>query len=183
MPPQPKDKPVWETKPLDLFDMVYNLALVYAGVVLPVIRSGFGVKAPAPFVYTFILLWAFAMCYPPFLLYIPVWLGFVAYRRITLDKRAHTRYRGHPWMSCLLPFVNSEFKGRVVEPWLVMAFGVYLKTYSADLAGFFIGSGIALYVVLLVEQAAIDARRRALHDAQLEAQEWADLEQGGDGWN
>jgi hypothetical protein len=185
MPQPPKDKPVWETKPPDVLDMIYNVAIVYAGVVTPVIHSGFGVKAPAPYIVTFFLMYAFCgfgRC-PQFLLYIPVWLGFVAFLRVTLDKRAHPRYRGYPWLACLIPGVNTEFKGRIIEPWLVMALGIYLKTYSDALAVFIFGAGIALLVVLLIDQAVLAARKVALRAAKLEAQQWAELERGGDGWN
>jgi hypothetical protein len=185
MPQPPKDKPVWETKPLDVFDMLYNLAVVYAGVVTPVIHSGFGTQALAPYVFTFFLLYGFCgfgRC-PQALPYIPAWLGFVAFRRVTLNQRAHTRYRGHPWLACLIPGVGTEKKGRTVECFIVFFAGVYLQSYHGALGKFVMGCGVALLAVFCIDQAMIAARKRALHNARLEARQWADIEQGGDGWD
>jgi hypothetical protein len=182
MPQPPKDKPVWETTPLDVFDMIYSVCVIYAGVVLPVIHGGFGTKALAPYVFTAVLLWAFAMGFPPAFPYVFAWLAFVAYRRVTVNKLAHTNYRGYPWLACLIPFVSDEFKGRIVEPWIVFAFGVHLKTYADAPALFVIGAAVALVIVLLVERATIAARIRAVADAEHDAAQWAAIRRGEDGW-
>jgi hypothetical protein len=185
MPQPPKDKPVWDTKPLDLFDTGYNIAVVYAGVVTPLIHSGFGTQALAPYAYTLILMYGFCgfgRC-PQFLLYFPVWLGFAAYRSVTVDKRAHTRHRGYPWLACLIPGVNTAKKGRVVECFIVFFAGAWLQPHHDALGRFVMGCAAALAVVLLIDRAMIAARRRALHNARLEAQLWAHFEQGGDGWD
>jgi hypothetical protein len=186
MPQPPNDKPVWDTKPRDMFDPLYNLLTVYAGVVTPLIHSGFGMRGLAPYPFTLILLFGYASfgrC-PSLLLTIPVWLALVFFRAVTVDKHEHSCYRGFPWFACrVIPFVNNEKKGRIAEAFVVLLAGALLLPWSAPLGVFVIGSGIALYGVLVMEQMEIDARKRSVHDARIEAERWADLANGGDGWN
>src|SRR5271155_5379044 len=115
--PQPPQKPVWEQNPIDLMNMLYIVMTMLAGVATPIIHSGFGTRAQAPYLWTLVMMVlyvGYARC-PQLIPFIPIWLLFVIWRRITTDRYQHTGYRGHPWLACLIPFVTNEFKGRIVE--------------------------------------------------------------------
>ncbi len=157
MPQPPQDKPVRETNPRAMFDPLYNLVTIYTGVLIPLIHSGLGTRGQSPFIYTLFLMFGYSVfgeC-PHILLYIPAWLLCVTYRACTPDKYQHSTYRGFPWLACLLPFVNTEKKGRLVEPFIVFFAGLYLMAYSVRLGQFVIGAGTAMCLLFMVELAAI----------------------------
>lgn len=167
-------------KPKELGGTLYKAFTAYAGVIGPIMRSGQGTHGQAPYVYTLFLMFGYAVfgkC-PHILPYIPAWLMLVSYRACIPDKYQHSAYRGYPWLVCLLPFVNTERKGLFIEPFVVLIVGLYLLPISAPLGVFIGGSGIASFMIFLVEEAMFSARKRQIHDAQVEAEWWARASKG-----
>ena len=182
MPQPPERKP---QRPEDIVNIVYGLATIYNGAFTPILRSGFGSKAFASYPITLIFMVvasAYLRC-PQLITYIPVWLVLVVLRRITADRTQHSRYQGYPWLMRLIPFVRNEFQGRLLEPGIIFFTGVFLAPSSLPLARFVIGGSLSLFIVLGTEMEVMCARKRAMHDARVDARRMADLERGGDGWN
>ncbi len=181
--PQPPEKK--ETKPQDVINVVFGIATIYSGCFTPLIRSGFGTHAFASYFFSMIGMYVYAgyaYC-PQLVLYLPVWIVMVAFRRITADRTQHSRYQGFPWLVAILPFARKELHARMLEPWLLFFGGMFLFQYSEPLGKFVMGGCAALLVVLATEMEVVRARKRAMHDARVNAERMSDLSRGGDGWN
>ncbi len=170
-------------KPEDVINIVYGLATIYNGAFTPVLRSRFGSHAFASYPATLILLLVCAASCPELAKYIPVWLALVLFRRLTADRTLHSRYQGYPWLCRLIPFVNTEFRARAVEPWLCFFGGIFLMQVSEPLARFVMGGSLSLFIVLMTETVTLEKRKRAMHDAAVEAGRMMDLQRGGNGWD
>jgi hypothetical protein len=133
---------------------LYKFVTIYAGVVTPITRCGFGSRALYAYFFTLLLMFAFSglgRC-PQLLLYLPVWSGFVTYRAMTINHYEHSQQRGWPWLACLLPWVDNFDRGRLVEALIVMAVGWSLQDYHQNLGGFIFGAGVSLLAVMRMEQ-------------------------------
>jgi hypothetical protein len=184
--PQPQpNKPVWEqATPQDMVNILYVLTTIYNGCLTPVIRSGFGARAFAWYPASLILMIFYggaAHC-PEMQIYIGVWFMFIVMRRLTPNKRQHSRYQGYPWLCRLIPFVRNEYQARLLEPWVVFFGGIFLLDVSPGMAQFLIFGCISLFLTLLAEVSALSARKRAMEDARKEAKQMMDISQGGTGW-
>jgi hypothetical protein len=183
-PRQPENKEVWNTPPQDVVNIVYGIANIVNGCFTPFLRNGFGSRgfAAHPISLIFMIGYAgFANC-PEMSLYIPVWLLFVLMRQLKTNKNQHSRYQGYPWLCRMIPFVNTEYKARTVEPWVLFFGGIFLMDVSLGIGQLLIIGCATLFVVLMIEVASISARKRAMEDARHEAAQMADLQRGGDGW-
>jgi hypothetical protein len=171
-------------RPEDVVNIVYGIATIYSGCFTPVLRSGFGSRAFASYPASLILMIAyggFANC-QEIGLYIPVWLVMVVVRRLTADKRQHSRAQGYPWLCRRIPFVRNEYQARVIEPWVCFFAGIFLMSLSPALGNFVAAGCVPLLAVLMTEVAALQARKQAMEDAQKEAATMMDLQRGGSGW-
>jgi hypothetical protein len=180
--PQPQDQAVWNQNPASLTDLAYKAAIVYSGAFTPILRSGFGTKAFRAYIGTLVLMIVYAGTYncPELIRYLPYWLAMVAFRRITSDRRQHSQYQGYPWLAAII--MRKELRARLLEPWLCFFAGLALMPYSEPLAMFVMGGCVSLLVVLGIEMEVIRSRKRAMHDAMVEAGHMRDLQSGGDGW-
>lgn len=184
MTKQPPNQPT-KIDPRQAFDPIYNVLTLICGVATVPLHCGFGSRGLAPYVYTVFFMIGyigFGRC-PQLALYLPVWMAMVAYRRCTIDKRQISNYRGYPYLACLLPFVSGEKQGRIVEPFLLFVLGIYLLPISIPLGRFMLGIGAAMFLYLLLELAAIEARKRSIDDDRKAAERWADLANGGNGFS
>ncbi len=181
-PRQPDENAVWKTKPTDIANLLYSLCAVINGAFTPFIRSRFGSMgfASHPISLLLMVFYGAAAPCPEMSLYIPVWLMFVILRRFKPDRNQHSRYQGYPWL-CRI-FTRNEYQARMIEPWVVFGIGLCLVDVAPALAQFMVIGCASLFVTLCVETASLQARKRAMEDAQKDAAQMMDLHRGGDGW-
>lgn len=175
----------WNTNRKDVEYYVYYVIRVCAGMVTPILRSGFGTRAQSPYIFTlFLLLFLAAEEKTPATLniFVPAWLFFVALRAATTDKRQHTEYRGWPWLACSIPFFRTYKKGRFIEPWLVFGFALWLRQHDLGAATILTIAAIALFFEFVIDGWMIAKRERIVHNAKVDAEVWARINRGEGGW-
>lgn len=168
-------------KPQDVVNIGFTLASIHTACITPFIRSRFGTHAFAGYPMAGLLMFfyaGFARC-PLLLWYIPAWMAMIAYRRLTADRNQHSRYQGYPWV---FGWMANEYVARVFEVFIAFFAAVFLSMVSKPLSKFVMAEIVSLIIVLATECATLGARKRALHDAQIEARHMSDLQRGGSGW-
>lgn len=184
---QPKPKGVddpnaaWNTSRKELPALAYGFCNILAGVFEPILHSHFGVHGQRRYVFSALLLYVFGVGSPIVLYgYLPVWVAFVAYRRMTpcWADGIDTRFSGWPWLTTLIPGVDDFYKGKAVEAVGVMAFGCWLKRFSPTLALFVFICGLGILGEVVTEMVIWRGRAISLHNARAQARNWQDLNQG-----
>lgn len=180
--PLPPYKPLWEHKPLDIINIVYTLSRIYAGVLTPVLRKGFGVKAFTSYPITLIFMFlsaAYLNC-REIALYMPGWLAMVVIHRLTPDRSQDSRYQGYPWLTRLI--VRGELRARTLEPFLVFFAAIFIRQDSEPLSNFLLGCSVSLFMVLMTEVQVMHAQKIAIGDAEIRARQKANMQRGYSGW-
>lgn len=168
-------------KPEDVVNVVFSIASIHAACITPFLRSRFGSHAFAGYPLAALLMFfyaGFANC-PLLAWYILPWMAMIAFRRITSDRNQHSRYQGYPWVFARLA---NEYAARVAEVFICFFAALFLSTVSEPLAAFVMAEIVSLLIVLATEQATLQARKRAMRDAQIEARQMSEMQRGGSGW-
>src|SRR4051812_39905280 len=94
----PEKKP---TKPADVINMAYLIALILANCFLAFLRGGVGSHAYGSTPFSFVLMLAFSQSCPGLGWYVVPWTLRVVWMRLTPDRTMHSQYPG-----------RSIFKGK-----------------------------------------------------------------------
>jgi hypothetical protein len=98
--------------------------------------------------------------------YLPVWLAAAAWRRLTADRRQHSRYRGRIWL-----FRRYERLGRYAEVALLYAMGGLFEHPPSRM--FFRMGAAASLIVTYVDRFTAERRALQRHDAEIEMDQYA----------
>ena len=161
-------------------DLVFLAGGVYAACFTPFTRVGRGTHAlylHGPFALMGMFLYSgFARC-PEMLPYMGLWAVANIIQKVLQDKRQISTYMGWPWLACRIPFVNTESKGRIVEPFLILGIGGLLLPFSQPFGMFFVVGAAAVSAREMVERAALEKRLRTMRDAAKLQEAMADMYQ------
>jgi hypothetical protein len=178
--PKEQPKPRME-KPQDVVNIVFTIAAAHVGCITPFIRCRFGSYAFGGYWLSAVIMFSYAALYNCGLLvwYMLPWGVMVAFRRLTADNDQHSRYQGYPWV---FGRMTGEYVARIGEVFIVFFLGVFAAMVSVPLSNFVLLEMVSLVVVLWIESATLQARKRAMKDAEWQARQMADLNRGGNGW-
>jgi hypothetical protein len=158
-----------EPKDVGAIDLVRStnlttlLGSIHWACVMPVSHKGSGTHSYAttglPAMLLMIVYGAGMPC-PMLLNFVPIWLGFVLYRRIRADPKQNSRFRG--W------FFRNSFFWQLAEPVFFLALGYVLYQFDKPLGNFVMMLFLSISTVLAIESVSMAERLRKIRDAQVE---------------
>ncbi len=144
-------------------DMTILFGSIHWACVGPPFHKGSGTHAYAttgPPALLLMIVYAAAAPCPIMLYYIPIWLGFVLYRRIRAHPKQISRFRG--W------FVRDGFWWQLAEPVFFLALGYLLYQFDEPLGNFVMTLFLSMTAVIVIESVSMAERLRRIRDAQAE---------------
>jgi len=174
-----------EQQPDDKFTMKgsFNALLygaqVHSACIWPFLRLGAGVEAlrwqgPA----AFMLLCLLSAGSQSMLVYLAIWLVFVARQRIKADPSQHSRYTGYPVVAIRVPGFRTEMKAKALECILCLVAGVLLMSLDEAVGAFVAAGCFSLAIVEGVGREVNRLRVQRMRDAQIENQMLAERFRG-----
>lgn len=147
-------------------NLVLGAAAVLAICVTPLTHSGQGRRAYATYgPFSFMLMYGyagFANC-PAMIRFVPVWLGFLVYRRLKSERGQHSVYQGTFWPAA---FFLSDRYALLVEPFVLYAFGLYVREINPPLGRFVMYAAHGTFVMYVAECVRRREVQRRLDDAE-----------------
>ncbi|HEY2787364.1 MAG TPA: hypothetical protein VGJ05_20580 [Fimbriiglobus sp.] len=161
------------------FNVLLYGAQVHAACVWPFLRLGMGVEAlrwhgPAAFV----LLCLLGCASQSMLIYLAVWLVFVARQRIKADPAQHSRYTGYPVVAIRIPGFRTEMKAKAAECLLCLLAGIALMPLDEAVGAFVAAGCFSLAIVEGIGREVNRMRVQRMRDAQIENQMLAERFRG-----
>jgi hypothetical protein len=173
--PQPDDKLTMKGS----FNFLLFFAQVHAACIWPFLRSGMGVEALRMHgAVAFILLCVCATQSSAMLLYLAIWMVFVARQRIKADPTQHSQYTGFPVVAIKFPGFRTEKKAKVLEFMLCLVAGIALAPIDAAVAAFVSAGFFSLAIVEGIGREVNRMRVQRMRDAQIEHQMLAERFRG-----
>jgi hypothetical protein len=169
------------------FNVVYLVASGWAWCILPFLRWNIGPSAIGMRGLVAIgVMWAymaFARC-PEIMSFFVVWLVFVILQRlrtarlVSLGAVMHSQYPGDPLVMKMFPRIRKVGNAKALEAMLCIFGGLLLAHASQKLGGFVAIGGVAMAILAVIDMQAINIRKQAMRDAELEQRFMADLHRG-----
>lgn len=165
-------------QPVDIVNIVFGIAMTHATCFTPLLRKRPGTRAYAiygPLALMMMYGYAGFGQAPQLLLYIPVWLFFVIYRRVFANRVWISSFQG---LSIGTGWFGHN-TARLLESILLFALGVFLYPTNEGLGNFVAAGALSTFIVHMTELQAADSLRRRMHDAQCDMRYQAWIQKGG----
>jgi len=151
------------------FNALLYAAQVHAACVWPFLRLGAGVEAlrwQGP--VAFVLLCLLAGASQSMLIYLAVWLVFVARQRIKADPAQHSRYTGYPVVAIRIPGFRTEKKAKVAECMICLVAGIGLMPLDEAVGAFIAAGFFSLAIIEGIGREVNRMRVQRMRDARIE---------------